>query len=403
MDLQTLAKESMGNMESVFGGSERVAEMIDFAKGMGIADGIVMDVNHQPHPAAEYAIHLYGNATRIADVIEASNTEQYNNLVESYQIVSIMLAMEKMRYWQTRNDNWGFGAAMRYELAQKNIQINRAEWYAFYAQKGDWETNKSKNSLMSGNVMAVAFHCADLYSRLYSLTGKQAMNNHEDMPQDTRQLYDSIWENAKEGSPRAIIEGLVRAFVPACIGEDAMATHVEPMLNWMANGDFYNAPASTKYHLAYPGGLAIHTCNVIWYQVQIQKPRTAAELGKIILSAVCHDFCKVNFYKPTYRNVKVYADNGSKQEPDGRRFDWNSIMQYEVNDQLPLGHGFKSMHMALGFLREKMPRSVAAAICAHMNDPVDNPDVEKLLAEYPLALTLHMADMMASQIAEHEM
>lgn len=394
MDLKNLALESVNNMESILGGSERVCKVINFAKEMGIADGIVLDVNGNPHPAAEYAIHLYCNAVQIANSETMTQMEQ--DVSECFQIVSILLALEKIR-----KDNWGYGAAMRYELAQRNILIQRAEWFAFYAQKGTWETNKSKNDLMSGNILAVALYCSDIYSRLYSLTGKTLLKDQ--MPQELRQQYESIWENAEEGSPRAIIENLVRTFVPACVGEDAMVTHVEPMLNWMANGDFYNAPASTKYHLSRPGGLAIHTCNVIWYQVRIQKPQTAAEMGAIILDAVTHDFCKVNFYQATYRNVKVYSDNGSKREPDGRRFDWNSAMQFEIKDQLPLGHGFKSMHMALGFLREKMPREVAAAICAHMNDPVDNPDAEKLLAEYPLALMLHMADVMASQIAESEM
>ena len=37
---------------------------------------------------------------------------------------------------------------------------------------------------------------------------------------------------------------------------------VEDMLKWLDTTDFYSAPASTRYHGSYPGGLVQHTLNV---------------------------------------------------------------------------------------------------------------------------------------------
>lgn len=37
---------------------------------------------------------------------------------------------------------------------------------------------------------------------------------------------------------------------------------IENLIEWLESTDFFTAPASTKYHGAYPGGLLQHSINV---------------------------------------------------------------------------------------------------------------------------------------------
>ena len=71
--------------------------------------------------------------------------------------------------------------------------------------------------------------------------------------------------------------------------------------------DFYKAPASTRFHGDYEGGLLEHSMKV--YEILVEKVKNSVlpievsdDSLKII--ALLHDICKVNFYKVDYRNAK---------------------------------------------------------------------------------------------------
>ena len=75
--------------------------------------------------------------------------------------------------------------------------------------------------------------------------------------------------------------------------------------------DFFFAPASTRYHGAYEGGLLEHSLNVYECLCDIlSRPRMKEVYGleyseeSIAIVALLHDVCKVNFYKVGSRNVK---------------------------------------------------------------------------------------------------
>ena len=75
--------------------------------------------------------------------------------------------------------------------------------------------------------------------------------------------------------------------------------------------DFFTAPASTRYHGNYEGGLCEHSLNVYDALVDIlARPRVKDLYGisysdeSIAIAALLHDLCKVNFYKVSSRNVK---------------------------------------------------------------------------------------------------
>ena len=98
--------------------------------------------------------------------------------------------------------------------------------------------------------------------------------------------------------------------------------------------DFFTAPASSRYHGAYEGGLLEHSLNVYECLTQIV-PRLHEKYGftfpdeSLAIAALLHDLCKVNFYKTEMRNVK-------------RNGVWEAVPYYTIEDNQPYGHGEKS-------------------------------------------------------------
>lgn len=161
------------------------------------------------------------------------------------------------------------------------------------------------------------------------------------------------------------------------------------------SSDFFAAPASTRFHGAYEGGLAEHSINVYECLCDYLARERVQELYGIETSeetvaivALLHDVCKMNFYKPGFRNVK--DDKGV----------WQKVPTYEIDDKLPYGHGEKSVYMISGFMR--LTREEAFAIRYHMGfsgtEPAGN--VGKAFEMFPLAFALSTADMEATYFLE---
>ena len=159
------------------------------------------------------------------------------------------------------------------------------------------------------------------------------------------------------------------------------------------NSDFFTAPASTRYHGSYPGGLLEHSLNVYdCLRDYLSRPRVREVYGldyteeSVAIVALLHDLCKVNFYVESTRNVK---ENGV----------WKAVPYYTIDDQLPYGHGEKSVYIASGYMR--LTRDEAFAIRYHMGFSKDDPnDVGAAFAKFPLAIALATADLEASYFLE---
>lgn len=105
------------------------------------------------------------------------------------------------------------------------------------------------------------------------------------------------------------------------------------VIDYLNNSDFFTAPSSTNYHLNVIGGLAKHSLNV--YDVLKRKVEEyGIEYSKdtLIVAALGHDLCKVDFYVIGSRNVK--------DDLTGR---WEKKEVWKVEDQFPIGHGEKSL------------------------------------------------------------
>ena len=161
--------------------------------------------------------------------------------------------------------------------------------------------------------------------------------------------------------------------------------------------DFFTAPASTRYHGAYAGGLLEHSLNVYDCLCDyLARGRAKEKYGmnyspeSVAIVALLHDICKVNFYVETTRNVK---ENGV----------WKTVPYYSIEDKLPYGHGEKSVYIVSGYMR--LTRDEAFAIRYHMGfagaesvNAIGN--IGKSFEMFPLAFALSVADMEASYYIE---
>lgn len=158
--------------------------------------------------------------------------------------------------------------------------------------------------------------------------------------------------------------------------------------------DFFTAPASTRFHGSYSEGLVEHSINVYHcLKDYLSRNRVKDMYGMdyddetIALVALLHDVCKINVYKTSYRNKKV---NG----------EWQQVPYYEFEDEMPYGHGEKSVYMISPFM--KLTREEAFAIRYHMGFSNEDParNVGYTFEHFPLAFALSTADMEATYFVD---
>ena len=180
--------------------------------------------------------------------------------------------------------------------------------------------------------------------------------------------------------------------------ENVKREGAEKLLEWLQTTDFFTAPASTKFHSACEGGLCAHSLNVYNRFMALVRSECGEDWEQqishetIVLLALLHDICKVNTYKVDYKNVKV----------DGN---WVQQPYYTVEDNLPYGHGEKSVYIINGFLR--LTREEAMAINWHMGGfdarvRGGSYSLADAFYKYPLCVLLHVSDLMATYLDEHK-
>ena len=160
--------------------------------------------------------------------------------------------------------------------------------------------------------------------------------------------------------------------------------------------DFFTAPASTRFHGAYEGGLLEHSLNVYECLCNfVKRPHFCDKYGfsfseeSLAIVSLLHDVCKTNFYKTEMRNVKK---NGV----------WESVPYYTIEDTLPYGHGEKSVYILSGFMR--LTREEAFAIRYHMgySSTEDPRNISAAFEMFPLAFAVSVADSEATYFIESE-
>ena len=170
----------------------------------------------------------------------------------------------------------------------------------------------------------------------------------------------------------------------------------DKLLEFLLKSDFFTAPASSRFHSSYEGGLLDHSLNVYDCLVgYLNSPRVKDTYGfsysdeSIAIVSLLHDLCKVGVYKKGFRNVK--DESGA----------WKRVDTFEYDDQLPYGHGEKSVYIITGYMR--LTREEAFAIRYHMgySSTTEDPrNVSAAFEMFPLAFALSTADSEATYFIE---
>ena len=165
---------------------------------------------------------------------------------------------------------------------------------------------------------------------------------------------------------------------------------MEDLIKFVESTDFFKAPASTRFHGNFEGGLLQHSMKV--YEILKEKLNNTPvpmNISKdtIKIVALLHDICKVNYYKVDYRNAK--NDLGV----------WEKVPYYTVEDTIPYGHGEKSVMMITEYMKLTVEEKYAIRWHMGLSEPKElYGTLSAAFSKYPLALMLFEADIEATYL-----
>lgn len=190
-------------------------------------------------------------------------------------------------------------------------------------------------------------------------------------------------------------------------GREGMDKVLEKLETLKINGlGFYDAPASTRFHLACKGGLLEHSLNVYDAAMLLRgqairtRPELEAQLPEdsVAICSLLHDVCKTDIYKETTLSRRLIT--GLWENYPGYTTD------YEAG--LPLGHGEKSVIMLLSW-GLSLTEEEMLAIRWHMTAwdlPFQSPEYKSSLnaakSKTPLPSLVQLADGFAAGLLERE-
>ncbi len=159
--------------------------------------------------------------------------------------------------------------------------------------------------------------------------------------------------------------------------------------DWLIDNGFKTAPASTKYHGAYEGGLYEHssavTRDLVYMTEKLGLEWQREESPWIV--GMFHDLCKIDAY---VKSTPKYLDNGLVCQ---------AVTEWTYNeDQLLKGHGDKSVMLLSQFMT--LTEEEIMCIRYHMGayETGDWKQLDLAIKKYPNVLFTHTADMSASKL-----
>lgn len=183
---------------------------------------------------------------------------------------------------------------------------------------------------------------------------------------------------------------------------------IDELILKLEGSDFFYAPASTKYHNSYEGGLCDHSLNVYYNLKSLVRNKHLEDRiseDSIIICGLLHDISKMNLYEKSIKNEKVYSEYGTKHDNMGN-FDWVAKETYkikDVHDRFLYGnHEETSEYMVRTYIPLKLEESIAI-LNHHGSTSYDCVPIESIapkFEKYPLAALLHVADMISTYVDE---
>lgn len=177
---------------------------------------------------------------------------------------------------------------------------------------------------------------------------------------------------------------------------DSLVIDNDHLMHYLEEGGFFTAPASTKYHGAYEGGLYDHSRCVfqrlsdltVNNKLEWQRPESPFIIGMF------HDLCKCDQYKKVQG---IMADLGNGDEimmsPGSFHYEYNT-------NTLLKGHGSKSVMLLSQFinLTEEEMLCIRYHMGAYEKTEYDWGDLDMAIKRFENVLWTHHADMLASKI-----
>jgi len=183
------------------------------------------------------------------------------------------------------------------------------------------------------------------------------------------------------------------------VQEHIVRDGVSDLVSWLeTETDFFTAPASTRFHGNYEGGLVEHSLYVVEYGLHLlnytlkYKPELEHLRESVVLTALFHDVCKVGQYS-----------KGEKWTKINNR--WASYQGWQFKDPLPIGHGEKSVYYITKFVELTDPELMA--VRWHMGNSEVGTQIDGFTKyayqeawEHPLPRIIHAADLASTLIGD---
>ncbi len=172
------------------------------------------------------------------------------------------------------------------------------------------------------------------------------------------------------------------------------------ILDYLTANGFFVAPASTKHHGNYEGGLFDHSLSVAKHLVGLTESLQLkwTNCRSPYLVGIFHDLCKIDHYKWNFtipEEGKIDFYQGLFVKENGRY-----MTQIEYNsDTLLKGHGDKSVMLLSQFYT--LTEEEVLCIRYHMGAFTEKSewnDYTRAVRAYPNVLWTHQADMLASHV-----
>jgi hypothetical protein len=174
-------------------------------------------------------------------------------------------------------------------------------------------------------------------------------------------------------------------------GLDATISQFGDLFYYAWSEGFFTAPASTRFHGVFEGGLVAHSVGVLQKTLDLMEAfgfngevLSTWFLG-LVTAALYHDLCKAGLYTVDFRNVK--NDRGV----------WNKEPYFKVKEgSTGIGHGAESLRRISKFVH--LPYEWELAVAWHMGSygltSEENIQYMNCCRRFREVLLLHTADML---------
>lgn len=173
--------------------------------------------------------------------------------------------------------------------------------------------------------------------------------------------------------------------------------YYEGIEHFRETNSFWEAPASTRFHENFAGGLALHSARVANQAMMLVDGlpfscvlNKSTDFAKIWICALMHDFCKLGYYESYSKNWK-----------NPTTCSWEVVQGYKVADKRRsyLGHGEDSAIIATRLI-PSISDDMLLAIRWHMGlwdcSPAQQGTFGDACRKYPLVHLIQFADLLST-------